>query len=86
MVDKVLYFSAEWCAPCKRLKPVIKQLREDYPEVSFEEVDADANPERSAYYSIRSVPTLIALQENKEVSRLSGLRPKQEVASTLGLE
>ncbi len=69
MVNKVLKFSATYCGPCKALTATLKQVT----EVPIEEYDVDDNEELCEKYNIRSVPTLIFLNnEDKEVGRSVG--------------
>ena len=69
----VLKFTAEWCAPCKRLNPILQKLSEETPEVTFYEVDVDEMPTLSDTYKVKSVPTLVFLKEGVEIKRHVGL-------------
>ena len=69
-MKKVLKFSASWCGPCQALGMTIKSV--DDWGVEFEEVDIDDNLDTAAEYGIRSVPTLVMLEDGKEVKRKSG--------------
>lgn len=67
-------FTAEWCGPCKMLKPVIDELKSDLGEkLMILKLDVDKNPEASAAYNIQGVPTLILFKKGKSVWRNSGL-------------
>ena len=69
MVNKVLKFSATWCAPCRALGETLSKVE----DVTIENVDIDNNEELCEKYNIRNVPTLIFLNnENKEVGRSVG--------------
>lgn len=69
MVNKVLKFLATWCAPCRALGETLSKVE----DVTIENVDVDNNEELCEKYNIRSVPTLIFLNnENKEVGRSVG--------------
>ena len=69
MVNKVLKFSATWCGPCRVLGETLSKVE----DVTIENVDVDNNEELCEKYNIRSVPTLIFLNnENKEVGRSVG--------------
>ena len=70
-------FTASWCAPCKMLAPIFKQMQEEMPDITFETVDVDENPEEAEAYSVRSVPTVfIHNDENNKVIGLTGANPK----------
>ena len=67
MSIEVLKFSANWCTPCKVLSATLKDAE------GLKEIDIDQNRELTAQYSVRSVPTLVFLQDGKEVERKTGL-------------
>ena len=52
---------ADWCGPCKMLKPMLERISEDYDvaAVEFVALDIDANPEFAQKHNIRSIPTLL---------------------------
>lgn len=55
--DKVvLYFGAEWCGPCKHLKPKVLNFLKKYPDLYFVDVDVDHSDELATKYNIQSVP------------------------------
>lgn len=68
-------FSAEWCPPCKMLKPVLERIALEYGEkMDFYGVDTDNNIELSQKFSISGVPTMIIFKDGKEVTKLVGFR------------
>jgi len=70
-MNKILYFSAVWCGPCKALAPTMDQLASQGLPVQKIDVDQDNN--MSAQYGVRNVPTLIKVDANgSEVGRLVG--------------
>jgi thioredoxin 1 len=69
MSIEVLKFSANWCTPCKLLSATLKDAE------GVKEIDIDQNRELTAQYSVRSVPTLVFLQDGKEVERTVGAMP-----------
>jgi len=66
-MKKLMYLGAEWCGPCKVIKPQLKQSGLD---ITF--VDVDQQPDIAAKYSIRSIPTILALESDKMVGKLVG--------------
>ena len=66
MDAKVLRFTAIWCQPCKALAETIKDADIKLP---IEVVDVDKEPTRAMQYQIRSVPTLIVVDEDGEELR-----------------
>ena len=70
-MNKILYFTATWCGPCKALGPTMDQLTSQ--GLPIYKVDVDQDQSISAQYSVRNVPTLIKLDENgNEIKRLIG--------------
>ena len=68
MVNKVLKFSATWCAPCRALGETLSKVE----DITIENVDIDDNEELCEKYNIRSVPTLIFLNnENKAIMKVN---------------
>lgn len=73
-------FSAEWCGPCKQLKPILEQVKSKVgAQAKIIKIDVDKNRSLADKFQIRSVPTLILFKGGKVVWRQSGVVP----ASTL---
>lgn len=71
-------FTAPWCAPCRMLAPVLSGLASEYPDVVFETVDVDEQPEVAQQYDIRSVPVVMIFKDNEVVSTIVGANSKQK--------
>ena len=76
-MSHVLYFTAEWCNPCQRTRPIAEELKRD-GLIDFIFVDADSEIELLEKFSIRSVPTYILLEDGLEVKRMNGAKTRQE--------
>jgi len=73
-------FWAEWCAPCKRLAPTIKELAEEYGDkLRVVKVDVDANPKTASQMQIRAMPTLLVVKNGAVVGQLVGAQPKDKI-------
>ena len=73
----LLFFTAKWCGPCKRIKPMIQKLSEglDSSQIIFCKVDIDRNDELPSKLAIESVPSFVLMKDNKlenELDRCSG--------------
>jgi thioredoxin 1 len=67
-------FSAEWCGPCKQLKPILEQVKSKVGEqAKIIKIDVDKNRSLADKFQIRSVPTLILFKAGKVVWRQSGV-------------
>jgi len=74
-MKKFLYFSAEWCGPCRMLGPVMEELNSEGYEV--QKIDVDNNPELSQQFGVRNIPTVILTIDNVDSGRKVGANPKQ---------
>ncbi len=67
-------FSAEWCGPCKQLKPVIEALAGEYAgRVDMVHVDVDQARDTAAGYGVMSVPTLLFFKNGEPADRCQGV-------------
>jgi thioredoxin 1 len=69
-------FSAVWCGPCRQLAPVMNEIKGQFSNVKFEEIDVDTNPELVEKYSVVSVPTVIIEKNGELYERFTGLSSK----------
>jgi len=73
----IVDFWAEWCAPCRAIAPIVKDLAETYGDkVKIVKVNIDENPSTPAKYEIRAIPTVLAFRDGQVVEMLQGARPK----------
>jgi thioredoxin 1 len=77
-------FWAEWCGPCKMIGPVVEELASDYDgKAIIGKVDVDSNPNTSAKFGIRSIPTLLVIKNGKIVEKQVGAVPKSVLTQKL---
>lgn len=75
---------AEWCGPCRTIAPVIEQLAAELAgRVRVAKLNIDENGQITERFSVRSIPTLLVLKNGREVDRIVGLVPKQEILRRL---
>ncbi|MBD5265936.1 MAG: thioredoxin [Duncaniella sp.] len=68
-------FFATWCGPCKMQSPILDELKNKVGDAAnIVKVDVDRNPDISAKYQIRSVPTIIIFKNGEPQWRASGLQ------------
>jgi thioredoxin 1 len=73
----IIYFTAEWCNPCARTKPIAEELQRD-GIINFQFVDADTELEMLKNFKIMSVPTFILMEDGKEIKRMNGAKTKEQ--------
>jgi len=77
-------FWAEWCGPCKMIAPIVEELASEYNgKAVIGKVDVDANPEVSAKFSIRSIPTLLIFKNGEVVDKQIGAVSKNVLSQKL---
>ena len=75
----VLKFSAEWCAPCKRMQTIIDKMGKEFPDITIYNVDIDTDFEVAKKYNIKSVPTIVFFKEGKQLNKIEGLEKTDAV-------
>lgn len=74
----VIKFSAEWCGPCKALKPVLDDLSTQYSDkVKFVEIDVENSDELTSEYKVRNVPTILYIKNGEVKDKSVGTVNKQ---------
>ena len=77
-------FWAPWCGPCRMVAPIVEELAGEYEgQVSFYKLNTDENPQVSARYGIRSIPTLLVFKNGEPVQQIVGFRPKGDLKKRL---
>ena len=75
-IPVVVDFWADWCGPCRMVAPEVKMAAENLAGRALVlKVDTEANPELSARFGIRSIPTIGVFKDGREINRVSGGRP-----------
>jgi thiol-disulfide isomerase/thioredoxin len=73
MPVNVLKFTSKTCGPCKIIKPALEELKEDYPQYTWQEVDIHDDPHGlTRKLNVMAVPTVVVLKDGKEVGRHMG--------------
>jgi len=76
----VLMISANWCAPCRTLKPLLKKIEEQYTgKVKFYAIDSDECIELCGTLNITGIPTLLFIVGSKLAGRLVGVSSEEKI-------
>lgn len=80
----VIDFWAEWCGPCKNLMPILEKLATEYAGAFLlAKVNADDQQMISAQFGVRSLPTVMIMQNGQPVDGFTGALPEVQVREVL---
>jgi len=82
----ILYFTADWCNPCKKTKPIVEELNREQIMAKFFIVDVDSEIEMTKDFEIKSVPTFVVMKDNKEIHRVTGAQTRQQLEELIRYE
>ena len=81
----VIDFWAAWCGPCQMMAPAFKQAAAQLQgQALLVKVNSDDNPLLAQRFGIRSIPTLVKVQQGREVRRQSGAVPASAIVALAG--
>jgi thioredoxin-like negative regulator of GroEL len=76
-MKQLYYISADWCSPCQQLGPIMNQAASQ--GVQIQKVNIDHEPAVATRFNVRSVPTVILVENGKEKARFVGVRSLKQV-------
>lgn len=77
-------FWASWCMPCLIMSPVIEEMSEKFRgKINFAKVNVNENKSLASKFDIMSIPCLIVFKEGKEVGRVIGNLPSEQLEEKL---
>ena len=82
----ILYFTADWCNPCKKTRPIVEELNREQIMAKFFIIDVDSEIEMAQDFEIRSVPTFVVMKDNKEIHRVTGAQTRQQLEELIRYE
>ncbi len=68
----IVYFTAGWCGPCKKISPFFEICSEKYKQILFLKVDVDANPDICTHLQIETMPTFQFYKNGKLIADFQG--------------
>jgi thioredoxin 1 len=77
-------FWAEWCGPCQMIKPIVEEMAGEFEgKALVGKLDVDENPQISAQFGIRSIPTLLFFKDGVLVDKVVGAAAKNTLTAKL---
>jgi len=76
----IINVSAEWCGPCRMLKPILEKVSENY-EGQLAKIDVDQSPEIASKYGIRGIPSFLIFEKGELVEKKTGAINEKELIS-----
>jgi thioredoxin 1 len=82
----ILYFTADWCNPCKKTRPIVEELNREQIMAKFFIIDVDSEIEMTQDFGIKSVPTFVLMKDNTEIHRVTGAQTRQQLEELIRYE
>lgn len=82
----IYYFTADWCSPCKRTRPIVEELNREQTKAGFQIIDADFEIELVNTFNIRSIPTFILFENGIEKKRVTGAQTREQLEELINYE
>jgi thioredoxin 1 len=75
----VYYFTADWCQPCKRTRPIVEELSREQITAMFQVIDVDDNSTLANTFMVQSIPTFILFENGIEKNRIIGGQTRESL-------
>lgn len=77
-------FYADWCAPCKMMPPILKELKKRMgDEIHIIKIDTEKNPAAAIRYQVRGIPTLILFRKGQILWQQAGVVQASQLHSVI---
>ena len=83
-MKNVFYFTADWCSPCKKTRPVVEELKKE--GFQFQMIDVDYEQLLAKQFQVKAIPTFILLEDGKELDRVTGAQTRTELENFINYE
>jgi thioredoxin 1 len=83
MENFIIYFTADWCQPCRLTRPIVEALNMESESPKFFIVDTDEATQMKEDFNLTGVPTFVFIKNGEEVRREKGLQRKENLEEFL---
>lgn len=84
-IPVVADFYADWCGPCKMLRPILDEIAEEREDIKVVSINIDNERELADEFDISSIPCVILFKDGVGVNRSIGLVPKDAIEDFIDL-
>jgi thioredoxin 1 len=82
----ILYFTADWCNPCKKVRPIVDDLNREQTKVKFQIIDVDDEMEMARMWNVSSIPTFVVITYGTEKARATGAQTREQLEALMSNE
>lgn len=79
----VVDFYAEWCGPCKMLKPILEQLSDEFDNIIFGKINVEDAPDLAKEFNVMAVPTIVFISGGKAVETMVGFTSENTIKDSI---
>ena len=83
-MKEFLHFTADWCNPCKQMKPVIDKFISENPDIEYRVINVDNEFDITSMYEVQTIPTFISKIDGNIHDRVSGVASEFKLKSMFG--
>ena len=78
-------FNANWCGPCRMLKPTLEEIASQRTDVKVVSINVDDEQELAEQFDVFSIPCVVLIKNGKEANRTVGFQSKESILSLLNV-
>ena len=76
-------FYANWCGPCKMLRPILEEISDDRQDVKVVSINIDEEDELAEQFDVSAIPCVVLIKDGMEADRSVGLKPREALEELL---